>query len=51
MKVLLCAPYKIGITNFAGTKKYKQLINSVVSRGYITEDEKKFLFSYNSKKK
>lgn len=39
------------ITSRYKNKKYKQLINSVVKRGYITEDEKKFLFSYNSKKK
>jgi len=38
------------ITSRYKNKKYKQLINSVVKRGYITEDEKKILFSYNSKK-
>jgi glycosyltransferase involved in cell wall biosynthesis len=39
------------ITNRHKNKKYKQLINSVVSRGYITEEEKNFLFSYTSKKR
>lgn len=44
--------YRININSITTrdkNKKYDQLVKNVIQRGYITSDEKEFLFNYKSK--